>query len=478
MSFSTIYSSLSSDNSLSREMVNQSQSLVSYGRNFTPIYHTLENQLRTGSISFSDKMMMEIGKILNKEATLIQQLLPTSIKQIFSQAEKILCQGKSKEQSIILYQQVDKIRQQIIEERKQLCFLAGVSSMDELEKKRQQIAEYKKEAGKLYLQNQQNIETRRQLDKALTALKRTENQQENEEIIDKYWNLIAQDPNGYEEMQQTEGRSLVIFTDSMMSTIASLPERLQKQMNEGKEVNPIEMMIKLLNDSMNTTAEKLLQEKESLDINGQIKIDYLLLKGSIIMPALLNKVVKQQVNQQIEKSEEMLQPCLETVRKWHKERLEEYSERIKADQVKLEMYEKENQEALSVFKGKETSYKGLREVFQEDIRNFEAILAEENQKTEEDLYTEAYEILGDFTSIDPRLMRQYLPLETEGDKKIQQFLELDLGLDNSFKQQNSLILPNASSDLQVDLTQLKDPTEYFLQQMKLDDAKKLNILSD
>lgn len=462
--------------------LSQGEIAIYQGRKFNHPSHAFIQEL-VPKLSFTNKMFLNIGRILEVDMSRVFAFLPRGFTKMLERIDDMfqaieqsanppqamfgcfakkrltlqeeIAQEKEKDKNqLILYGQAEELIYQFGVQRQQQLLLAGVYSSKEFEEKQKKIAEYRALAEERYLQDPSHIEMRKKIDRnIILSYKGNLNQQE-EAIIEEYWNYVTTTPEGYIKMAQVEARSIELFGASLFDKLDSIMEKMQLSVPEEK-LKPSQYMTKVFNQFAFNTYQQLKEKKSQCEsMEEKLLMEYLMLKNVPLMSTVIKMQLRQHLTSQLAAAE---QEAEEIWVKFVKEQ----------QQLDIDLYQKQIDFCKEI--EDEVLAKKLLEFHQSELKK---VLMQQTDIAY--IKNRAYTIMENYGIENPDEIQSRIPVETYFDRQVIEFVNLEQGTSSQVDGLNTSQF-SVLSDMQLDLAKLEDPVEYFYQEIIKADQKKLKI---
>lgn len=377
----------------------------------------------------------------------------------------------------MIEEKLEEAIHQLGTQREEQLKLAKVSSMREFREKQDMVGSYRMEAEKCYLETASHVETRKEIDRQMITAYKGVLSQEDQATIENYWNYVTHDPQGRAQRESIEARASAIFSKSAGGIMDEMAEEMQKLMSEGSIVKPCQFMTNYFHGIAQKTSQELIQERQQCQTaGGKLVIDYLLLTEGCKISTLLNRMLRMVLQSELEKANRNADNWIDYEQKSHQDLviyLNDYLERSK----KRIIEEQERYASTDLEYMKELYLKSIA-MKETAIQETEAHLEQLQKKTEENFKKAAYTRMKEsFGQETPPEIRALIPKQTAFDKLMLEVMNLEAGgqLSQSLQSLQSSAALTATPDLQLDLTQLSNPVDYFCQQIGKKDQQKLQL---
>ena len=446
-----------------------SLALVLHGRSV--VLNPLKDVYR---MELMDRMMFCIGLAYNQEPLSMQELsgcLPksftkmmTNLSQLFSQL--VLMDEEGKEELMPRFEEAMNGRlREIIEGRKQLYLLAGVDSENELNHKLKLIADFKQKAETIYFSQEGTIERKRSIDEAMLTLSPLHHCLHHSEIINNYWQMISKTSEGYLTHERVENRIFSLFFENLFESMGSaFPNNSESEQFPKNRREFAKLLINKLQNGLQEILLKLQEELSEAATNEEaLQLGYLLLKGTLIAPTLTKVIIRQQLMKLLEDVEREVQFWIPFSKETQEKHIAYAKKRIAETHAKINEYEEkisgeEIPHTLEEIIGSDHYFEKSQLVIKKKyLENLQELLREAEEK-------DIYSMACSFASEDPRKLEKLIPDLTPYDQLILKVYPFDGHSDSK-----------EDPDLEINLSNLKDPLAYFIEVYKSKDEEILGF---
>lgn len=257
-----------------------------------------ERKLFNSSLKMSDLLLLRIAFSMDCDPKGLKAILPLSYVHALQVIDTaIQSSDEDEERHVGIYDQMDEIFQVLVDVQRVKLERAGVSSYQELNKKRSLISRFKKRAMKEYLKNPKNLEHKHILDLALLKNRGLEDEdvEEGVDIIDEFWALVLQSPGYYKRMKKIQRVFAKIWFETLENSLGSLLEK--SFFATDKEISNW-ISKKIFN------ASKEFQESIECEFpNDSLLLSYIQVQGDIFLPTVSKKILTRLLETQKEECE-------------------------------------------------------------------------------------------------------------------------------------------------------------------------------
>jgi hypothetical protein len=405
-----------------------------------------------------------------------------------------------------LSQQMAQARTQQVAALYQLYAKAGVRNHQELDAKQARIGAFKDQAQALYLSRPMNIALKIQIDEMMAKAGFGKLSNEDRETIHSFWQMVSESAEGSAMTKRVEDRFTELFTESLMNSIMGLFQSMQQPqdgaLSEDLKGNFFKGMRGKITTELQKINAQLQKEKTQTDNNNtKIEIDYLLLKGRLQAPVLINMVLRQIFGQQAETLEANVRGEYEGyILPQHAKNLERtkdrltqlmdpshYKRRYISDRLKkIDSYVElaktareagdeqkaiHNEEVIKVH----TQYMERdKKILADEIDSLTIQLARLEATTPDQLLEKAYSLQPQ----NPMEIRAAIPIDTPYEIAMRKILGVDSATNALMSPTGLTTMLANDPTINLDLTKLADPVLYFAEQIQTVDAKSIQILQE
>lgn len=398
------------------------------------------------TVTPSVQIMMRMGHILRvKNLKDLNDIIPSSIQDIFSIIDKFKqpkflemtnVQEVQDEKSLTIFKGVFETFNQWIDSQKRKIKLVGVTSLDEFTKQLTAIADFEEQAMEVYVNNLKNIENNFIIDQMLIHYDHYDssfNKDHRVKISQKFWASVHLNPSLCKRMKKAERVFLRIWNEELKKLLEATEEYVNEKHFPANISEPVYRVIKI---SINQFFEKSFiynsEEEERIK-------DYILLQATLMLPSfskiILYKNFKDIVDRKIQ-------------------------DHIRDSNASHELKTIELETAIFLMKNNLEDERNIR--IKTDLMNKinkeKDFLKNHQMKTSDDFYKEAYNSILEWTSLD-----QYVAELSKVDS-------VKISFQNNF---GMMVYPKNAN---INLSKLKDPIPYFVEQLIKNDEKKFKIL--
>jgi hypothetical protein len=413
--------------------------------------------------------------------------------------EEIAREEKAEKDKLLCYRQLEETLQQMGVQRQQQLLLARVSSGKELEEKQRKIAAYRALAEERYLQDPAHVEMRKQIDRNMIISYKGSLSRQNEKIIEDYWDYVTTASEGLAKKEGIEARSMELFVNSAFEGDDSTMEKMLND-KPGEDVKLSQLAIRALNQVVCDTNQKLKEEKSQCETAEQnLLIEYLILTSRPMMSAIHNMQLKLKLTVQLAKTKQDVKIFTAVAKQREQRTIESCHQHISEHQEKIRQameglaqlgedfdQEESSEDLLEKITEQNYSSRAMRIYsLKSDLILHTKLLKCHQQCLEESqallnnaskLKSSAYSLMKAFGANreTPEEIRACMPLQTSFDQQMMECIALEEE-SVSLEGGSETFKFSVSADMQLDLTTLEDPVEYFYQKIIEVDQKKLKI---
>lgn len=309
----------------------------------------------------------------------------------------------------------------------------GITSVASLKKRQAELQRCVSEATQANLRSAEFILLAIKADEAMAQAKFGELSSQNQEIINKYRQMIKREPDGPEmhaEISAKLAEGLNQLNDFCHDSMPSSLKMANEEALEEAEVNSCKAFAARMIDHLNQKDREMLRLRPKLGVKEGIKCDYLRLMSHLMFPSLVNRMIELRVRPLIASRQgyvdhmtnKWLRGAVERELKYSKESMaESASEVAKAEKELLDL--------------KDKVAKGLARPWEVQMAQVELEYARERYKS----YVELHETsMGRFHNFDAYAkhifsekldriarLKALIPLSTPFDQMMSQFLHFD-----------------------------------------------------
>lgn len=434
------------------------KAMVLVGRNVTLCTH---HDLSMGTHSFIDKIILQLGfnagmdlvDLKTSAAKLLRPMMP-----MFQQMEQMMSKIDADKEDLALTLQnglqaeIHKLSSQMHKK----CALAGVQSHSELVQKQKMIEGFKSLAWQKLCSDPKSITLKATFDEALVVACMGELSAKNRKTIQDYWGLIAADADGYNLHNKQEERFSIVLLELVSTELAAYLKSVSSQVNMHGDV-PLEGLAKSLYAALQTKEEQLRKTSAGQSEKEQILTEYLILQGRLVGPTLINMQLRKFFEDRVQEKEEYAEHMLHSfVLPFDKQDIESCKQKMSEDRWGPSIIRARKH-------GLEEYAKEIEARVEED-KAFYAKMIAEIQNRDPKAY--AYRLCGTH----PNEIRKLIPKDTQYEKMVRLLFKLT---PEAMSKKGEMSL---STDLQLDLSKLANPVDYFLKQMVAEEMEKLKIV--
>ena len=439
--------------------------LIVYGREQRPSV-AINEELVHGALSWTNKLLLHMGSALGRPV-FSEVNLPPSVLKALSNMDHIFnfIQTSEEESGEKMLQQIRSNVEEMVAKARETelrkLTLAHVKSLGEWEKKQEEVDNFISEATKKYLKDPCNIENRIDIDLRMLKAKYGFVTEEQETTVRTFWHLVSQS-YGYKFFEKEMSLEALYLCIVSMDALDGSDQVYE----DSKLLNPIyHVMKKYLASAEKVKNQIILERDKCLDSREVSVYNYAILRGEIMIPAIIFETIRANFEGRIVRAEEALKGFIGFVKGVAKSHIDLDKEFMEHDLKKLEKLK------VKPYYSKELTANSIKSL-EEAIARYRKNIQEEESITEEEFIQRALDILQDNHIINPIEAREILAREPEFDKKMFKALTVVNSLYANFKENNSVVV---SDEMCVDLTKLSDPIAYFVD-MLIDKDQKILAL--
>ena len=229
----------------------------------------------------------------------------------------------------------------LIQQRNQMLIQAGVSSIDQLQKKQSHIATLQTQAKKLYYQSKDNTQTSALTDFNLLALTH-QNSKKDQKIVQNFWDLIDNSPDGHHIMDRFEEAFSSSFGETMIDSCSTFFDNFPEVVTDYSPLKNIKSILSKIDQTAQSKMAEFLEKRANprLPDHEAIQLDYLILQCRLKGPACMNIVKRLLVSQQLADQEQAFIGAVEGLQEHIKNRITSCERVITRRQEFLQGYPK------------------------------------------------------------------------------------------------------------------------------------------
>lgn len=410
------------------------------------------SDLVIGTVPLIDRMFIQIGRdlgILTPHVMVqVVKLSFPDLQQHLQKVISILSRALGDDDDKLEYlcrRTLKDISQMVVAPWYKSFARAGVCTYTEFQQNQKKIHKIKQDAGRLYMSNPSNIARKILCDETLIKVCVGKLEDEDRAVIQNYWERIAHVSGGYDLTHDHEK----LFKDLFHEPI------IQAVKNCESDVTPRELVDGLYH-ILSIAKSAFLQRKVQLVNYDPVTSNYILLRGHMIGPSIINMLARKHLLAmafQKETEAESFLPLLEQEKARYIANLEQILSQDDLEARLIKKYRAEDNERGAKILEEDAALRRARTTAELKMvrqRNCREII---------------YKVSG------CEHFRREIPPDPPLDKMMRALLRL--------KPPPQIIEHAASTiplDMQVNLSSLRNPVEYFLKQMEEETERQLKLL--